>query len=296
MSFSLDAKLEILALQIKKPCCRRAFISGILFGGAEANQEDVSLTVEGTEAAEISAKMIREQFGRETLPEKIGRGRMLLAFSSKSASEFMHGCRRMQADFSKLFKCDECLCAFLRGVFVGGGTVSAPDKKDYHLEIKCRGVENLTELSSLLSDAGYVLTASVRLGRQSLYTKDSDVIEEFLFFLGASKHAFDFMNAKIGHEIKNDINRRTNCETSNIARSTTSAAKHIAAIRYLTERGRLSELGPELEYTAQMRLKYPEMSLLQLGQAMTPAVSKPGLYHRLEKICAYSANLQNKEV
>ncbi len=296
MSFSLETKLEAASFQMKKPCCRRAFISGVLFGGADVSGEDISLYVEGTMLAELSAKMIREQFGREATPEKTGgRGVFLLSFSSKSAGEFLQNCC-LQSDFVKLFKCDECLCAFLRGVFVGGGTVSSPEKKNYHLEIKSRSVENLSALAATLTDVGYTLKTSVRLGKQSLYTKDSGIIEEFLFYIGASKQAFDFMNAKISHEIKNDINRRTNCETSNIARSTASAAKHITAIRYLSDRGRLSELGPELEYTAQMRLKYPEMSLLQLGQTMTPAVSKPGLYHRLEKICAFAENIKSKDL
>ncbi len=296
MSFSLETKLEAASFQMKKPCCRRAFISGVLFGGADVSGEDISLYLEGIALAELSAKMIREQFGREATPEKTGgRGICLLSFSSKSAGEFLQNCR-LQTDLAKLFKCDECLCAFLRGVFVGGGTVSSPEKKNYHLEIKSRSIENLSALAATLTDVGYTLKTSVRLGKQSLYTKDSGIIEEFLFYIGASKQAFDFMNAKISHEIKNDINRRTNCETSNIARSTASAAKHITAIRYLADRGRLSELGPELEYTAQMRLKYPEMSLLQLGQTMTPAVSKPGLYHRLEKICAFAENIKSKEL
>ena len=296
MSFSLEIKSELALAQMKKPCCRRAFISGVLIGGAEVSGEDIALCVMGSDLAELCAKMIREQFGRDTAPEKIGRGQLLLSFSSKSASEFLQHARRLQADFFKLQKCAECKCAFLRGVFVGGGTVSSPARKDYHLEIKSRALENLSELSAFLSEEGYFLQTSSRLSKQTLYTKNSGVIEEFLFYIGASKHAFDFMNAKISHEIKNDINRRTNCETSNIARSTASAAKHISAIRFLQDRGRLSELGPELEYTAQMRLRYPEMSLLQLGQVMTPAVSKPGLYHRLEKICAFAENVKNRDV
>ena len=46
-----------------------------------------------------------------------------------------------------------------------------------------------------------------------------------------------------------------------------------------------------------MRLENPEISLVQLGQMMTPTVSKPGLYHRLEKICAIAdgLGLKNKE-
>lgn len=296
MSFSSEARLESAQFPMKKPCCRRAFISGVLLGGADVSGEDISLYLEGDALAEIAAKLIREQFGRETVPEKMGaRGIRLLPFSSKSAGEFLTAAR-IAFPAEKLIKCEDCTCAFLRGFFVGGGTVSAPEKKNYHLEMKSRSKENLSDLLPLFESVNAVMKISTRLGRQTLYSKDSGVIEDFLFYIGASKQAFEFMNEKISHEIKNDINRRTNCETSNIARSTASAAKHIAAIRYLAERGRLSELGPDLEYTAQMRLKYPEMSLVQLGQAMTPAVSKPGLYHRLEKICAFTETIKNKEV
>ncbi len=296
MSFSFEAKLEAVQFPMKKPCCRRAFISGVLLGGADVSGEDVSLYIEGAETAEFAAKLIKEQYGRETVPEKIGsRGVRLLAFSSKSAGTFLQSTR---IAFSKeqLLKCDECRSAFLRGIFVGGGTVSTPETMNYHLELKSRVKENLSDLVGLFeTEEGKYFSVSTRLGKQSLYSKDSDFVQEFLFFIGASKHGFEFMNAKISHEIKNDINRRTNCETSNIARSTASAAKHIAAIRFLSERGRLSELGPDLEYTAKMRLQFPEMSLVQLGQAMTPTVSKPGLYHRLEKICAFAETIQKKE-
>lgn len=295
MSFSLEAKIEASAFLMKKPCCRRAFINGVLLSGADVCDNTVSLYVESQAVAEICSHIIKDQFGREAEPEKTGgRGIMLLQFASKSAAEFLHSSKHL--DTSKMFKCSECHSAFLRGIFVGGGTVSEPGKKNYHLEIKSRTKSDLSELVDICSEAGFEFKISTRLGKQSMYVKDSGTIGDFLFYIGANKQAFDFMNAKISHEIKNDINRRTNCETSNIARSTTSAAKYITAVKYLSERGRLSELGPELEYTAKMRLKYPEMSLVQLGQEMTPAVSKSGLYHRLEKIYAFSENLKNKEI
>lgn len=296
MSFSSEAKLEAIRFPMKKPCCRRAFISGVLLGGADVGGEDVSLYVEGEETADFAAKLVKEQYGRETVPVRIGaRGVRLLSFSSKSAASFLEGARSSFCA-EQLLKCEECRSAFFRGLFVGGGTVSTPETMNYHLEMKSRSKENLSDLVGLFeTEEGKRFLISTRLGRQSIYSKDSDFVQEFLFFIGASKHGFAFMNAKIGHEIKNDINRRTNCETSNIARSTASAAKHIAAIRFLSERGRLSELGPDLEYTAKMRLKFPEMSLVQLGQTMTPTVSKPGLYHRLEKICSFADTVQKKE-
>ncbi len=295
MSFSLEAKIEAAAFAMKKPCCRRAFINGVMIMGADVCDDTVSLYVESEAVAEICTHIIKEQFGRETEPQKVGgRGIMLLQFASGSASKMLKALPSI--DVAKSYKCAECQSAFLRGIFVAGGTVSEPQKKDYHIEFKSRMISDFSYLSAIFSDAGFELKASTRLGKESLYAKDSGTIGDFLFYIGANKQAFDFMNAKISHEIKNDINRRTNCETSNIARATASAAKHITAIKYLLERGRLSELGPELEYTANMRLKYPEMSLVQLGQTMTPAVSKPGLYHRLEKIYVFSETLKNKEI
>ena len=280
---------------MKKPCCRRAFINGVLISGAEICDDTVSLYVESEAVAEICSHIIKDQFGRDTVPEKTGgRGIMLLQFTSKSAVEFLKAADNI--DITKVIKCPECQSSFLRGIFVSGGTVSEPGKKNYHLEVKSRIKSDLSELADICSEFGFEFKISTRLGKQSMYVKDSGTIGDFLFYIGANRQAFDFMNAKISHEIKNDINRRTNCETSNIARATTSAAKYINAIKYLSEHGRLSELGPELEYTAKMRLKYPEMSLVQLGQSMTPAVSKPGLYHRLEKIYAFSENIKNKEV
>ncbi len=295
MSFSLDTKIEASQFPMKKTCCRRAFINGILLTSAEECGGEVTLYIEGVELANTCAKLIGEQFGREAEIDKGGRDVFLVRFSSKSASGFLNE----DADsFSllKYVKCPECSAAFLRGIFVGGGTVNEPNKKNYHFEIKCRTDKKISAADTAFSDNGFELKASKRFEKQSLYSKDSDFIGDFLFFIGANKHAFDFMNAKISHEIKNDINRRTNCETSNIARSTASAAKHIAAIKFLVEHGRLSELGTELEYTARMRIEQPEMSLVQLGQAMTPPVSKSGLYHRLEKICAYSESIKTKEV
>ena len=295
MSFSSEAKAEAVQFPMKKPCCRRAFINGVLLGGADVGGEDISLYIDGAETADIASKLIKEQFGRDAVPTRIGaRGVRLLAFSSKSASSFLESTRE-SFSVDQVFRCEECRSAFFRGLFVGGGTVSTPQSMNYHLEIKSRTKENLGEFIDMFEAEGKHFLRSVRLGKESIYSKDSDFIQEFLFYIGASKHGFDFMNAKIGHEFKNDANRRTNCETSNIARATATAAKHITAIRFLSDHGRLSELGPELEYTAKMRLRFPEMSLAQLGQSMTPTVSKPGLYHRMEKICAYAENIQKKE-
>lgn len=295
MSFSLETKTGAIAWQMKKPCCRRAFINGVLLCAAELSDSEVTLYLEGQDIVEFCAKIIREQFGRDAAVEKGVRGVLLVQFSSKSAAEFLRSAMD-KIDTAKIIKCDECVSSFVRGLFVGGGTVNSPHGKNYQVEIKSRLRVDFGTVVDILSDADLPFKVSDRFENPSIYLKSSAKIEDFLFYIGANKQAFDFANARISHEIKNSINRRTNCETSNIARATSSAAKHIAAIKFLVERGRLSELGSELEYTARMRLEHPEMSLSQLGQTMTPTVSKPGLYHRLEKICVFSENIKSKEV
>ncbi len=293
MSFCAEVKAEALGVQIKKSCCRRAFIVGTLFLGSVVQDDAIVLHAGSAAQAEVFAKLISEQFGRTCAVQKGKRsGTALLSFESHTARLVLQ--QAEQAGFSGLLKCPECAAALTRGFFIGGGTMNSPDKQ-YHLELKARMRPELGSISAQMAACGFSFKTSYRLGVETLYMKENAGIEDFLFFIGANRQAFAFMNAKIGHELKNEVNRRSNCDTSNIARSTAASAKQIAAIRFLMEHGGVSELGPELEYTARMRLLHPEMSLLQLGQIMVPAVSKPGLYHRLEKIRAYAENMLKKE-
>ena len=124
----------------------------------------------------------------------------------------------------------------------------------------------------------------MRGSETSLYIKDSAEIEDFLAFIGAAKASLDFMNAKISKDVRNGINRLTNCETANIDKASTAAAVQLEAIRTLTERGELEKLPQELRETAIARLENPELSLNELKRILDPPVSKSGLHHRLKKL------------
>lgn len=294
MSFSSDSRLEAATLPIKKVCCRRMFIYGVLFSGADFDGEIISLYVDGAEIADVCAKLISEQFGRTSEPVSVGaRARYLLQFSSPGARQLFLN-REDPSRFFDAMKCEECKAAWIRGAFVGGGTVNSPDK-NYHLEIKSRYGFSLTPVAELSKTCGIAFHSSVRLGQPTIYLKSSGMISDFLFFIGAQRQGFAFMNEKIEHEIKNDINRKTNIETSNISKSVATARRHLAAITFLDMHGRLSELAPDLSETARFRMAHPDVSLAQLGMMMTPTVSKAGLFHRFEKITAYAKSVGYKE-
>ena len=65
-----------------------------------------------------------------------------------------------------------CSRAFLRGVFLGGGTMSSPDKA-YHIEIPCRDGEAQQTTARCMQRVGLPVHYSTRRGRSYMYLKQA---------------------------------------------------------------------------------------------------------------------------
>jgi DNA-binding protein WhiA len=55
-------------------------------------------------------------------------------------------------------------------------------------------------------------------------------------------------------------------------------------VEYLTDHLGLGMLPKDLSETARMRLDYPDLSLKELGEMMSPPLGKSGMNHRLKKL------------
>jgi DNA-binding protein WhiA len=64
-----------------------------------------------------------------------------------------------------------------------------------------------------------------------------------------------------------------------------AAVKQVEDIKYLQKVLGLENLPQNLEEMALIRLAYPEEPLKDLGEHLSPPVSKSGVNHRLRKIC-----------
>ncbi len=74
------------------------------------------------------------------------------------------------------------------------------------------------------------------------------------------------MEVKIYKDMRNKVNRVTNCETANIEKTVTAAMQQIEDINLiLRERGE-GALEDDLRELAFLRLQNPEMSLRELGK------------------------------
>lgn len=182
-------------------------------------------------------------------------------------------------------KCKTCLTCFLKGVFVGYGSVNSPEK-GHHLEIKTPGKPEADELAAVLSEAGFDGKISKRRTKNIVYFKDGDTIFGFLSYIGAGKYAFDFLEAIIEKQVRNDCNRKTNFDTANMQKTANASKIQLEAINYFYDSGKIDSLSDVLKVTAELKHENPSLSLYELAEIHNPPITKSCVNHRLSKIIA----------
>ena len=94
-------------------------------------------------------------------------------------------------------------------------------------------------------------------------------------------------------------NRLNNCEQANVDKVIATASTQIRWINTIKEVGGLDLLDEKTKEAAIYRLKYPEASLLELGEIITIETGKPitksGLHHRFRKIKQLAERIHKKD-
>lgn len=281
MSFSSVQKDAIVSQHYKSACCRRSILCGVLFAKANLfSDNSISIHIERKNVADFVARLIKEFYSSrvDVSREQHGGRYYNLTFVSRSASEYVSNIENAEL---LVEKCQFCFASFLRGVFLASGKISDPQKQ-YSLEFSL-GNRSLI-FADFLAEYGIVPLISYKKSETVVYFKNSSMIEEFCATAGLNQAVFAVLNSKAEGEIKQNINRRINCETNNIAKAVNAAAKQIDIISKLEKMNLLSSLPEELEQTARLRLEHADLSLSQLSSIAIPPISKSGLSHRLNKI------------
>ena len=103
------------------------------------------------------------------------------------------------------------------------------------------------------------------------------------------------MTAKMEKDLRNDVNRRLNCDTANVDKAIGAAMEHMEAIRKLRQAEKLEDLPEKMKETIRLRERYPELTLSELAQEFDPPVTKSCLNHRLRKVLELARGLESKE-
>lgn len=173
--------------------------------------------------------------------------------------------------------------ALIRGIFLGSGSVNNPENK-YHLEMILSTQESANIIKELLEKAEIHLKEMKRKSGFSLYLKEGEEISKLLAFIGANSAVLKFEEIRVLRDMKNNINRKVNCETANLSKTITAAVKQINAIQKLQKEGKFENLPDSLKEIAILRLENPDASLIELGQMLKEPIGKSGVNHRLKQI------------
>lgn len=176
-----------------------------------------------------------------------------------------------------------CKAAFLRGAFLGAGSVSEPGSPA-HLEIYSNSEAFLEALQETAADLDLALAMNRRKRNPAVYSKNLGTIADFLIKTGAHRAALRFEERSIVSSVRSDANRRANCDQANAARCSRAAARQIQAIRSLQGWQGWRTLSPRLHEVAELRLKYPSATLQDIGRRARPPLSKSAVNHRLRRL------------
>jgi cell division protein WhiA len=182
-----------------------------------------------------------------------------------------------------LLKRECCRRSYLRGAFLGGGSVNSPEG-NYHLEIITNNEDHSSGICELINKYGLNAKNSSRKNWFVVYLKESEQIVELLNIMGAHKALLNFENVRIMKDMRNKVNRLVNCETANLNKTVNAAFRQIENIKILADTIGLDKLPASLREIAEVRLEYPDESLKELGEMLEPKVGKSGVNHRIRKL------------
>lgn len=175
-----------------------------------------------------------------------------------------------------------CRAAYLRGALLAAGSVSAPPSP--HLEVRSESRTGAEAVAAAAAAEGAELRVVERGDHALAYAKGIDRIAGVLAAAGANDAALALQERAVVGATKARANRLANADHANLVRTGRAAHAQLEAVRRLERARRLEELSPPLREIAQLRLKYPSLSLRELGQKCKPATSKATTHRRLRTL------------
>ena len=175
-----------------------------------------------------------------------------------------------------------CRAAYVRGAFLGGGSLSAGQSP--HLELRSASLAAAELLVEVASRSGIRLGVLERENHAAAYAKSWDGIESLLALAGASETVLALEERAVLASARGEANRLANADHANVVRTTRAARPQLEAARRLQSEGRLERLPLELREAAELRLRNPGHSLRELAARADPPASKAAIHRRLRRI------------
>lgn len=312
MSFSSNLKEELSKVSTKnKECCRRAELLGFLITCCKVLKNEDEFLLKMVTESEASIRRVYNAFnsiygvvpqtniekrieGKESLLELIVSDKETL--KTLFTSSYINVDVKLQivvAANNDLKERECCMRSFLRGVFMGSGSVSDPNTSN-HLEMVLDNIENANFINSVLTNLD--INAKIMKRKKSIviYMKDAESISTFLILIGSNKTALAYEEIRTLKNYNNYRNRMDNCETANWDKTATAASNQQKDILDIKNAKQFEKLPEKLRQVANLRIKYPMAGLEEIGNMLEPKLSKAGVSHRFKKINEFAEEIRKK--
>lgn len=291
MSFSKKVKEELADLWSNQKHCRKSELVAMFHYGGQIGRLDSDCYTIGFHSE--NELVLKKGFTLLSKAFNIKTGKNL---TEKELFAFLEQVNKVEEEtLEHITNRICCKRAFIRGAFLAVGSMSDPEK-GYHLEFVCEEEEQAKLLHNVIASFDIETKVVERKDHYVVYVKEGTAIVDLLNVMEAHISLMELENLRILKEMRNSINRRVNCETANINKTVSAAAKQVEDIRYIEAKKGLNFLPDSLYEMALVRLEHPDAALKELGELLVPPVGKSGVNHRLRKISEYADRLREKDV
>ena len=298
-SFATEVKNEVARLVDENSCCKIAELAALLRMGAVMTMGGnrslgINFTTENAAVARRTLTLLKAS-GEVRTEVMVSRARRLKKHNSYCVRVIpslvvsdllaklglMHGDTLNVGSDSAILRKHCCRHAYLRGAFLGGGSVNRPEGS-YHLELVTGSEVFAQLLLSLCRKFDLPVGLSERKNDYIVYIKESDAIMDFLAIIGAENALVEFEVARNLKEVRNQVNRLVNCETANLQKTANASVRQMEHIKLIKAKLGFDSLPEPLQEVAVVRLSHPDASLKELAEVLH--ISKSGINHRLRKL------------
>ena len=306
MAFARDVKLELGKVMPPALHCRRAELSGVLFGAgvfeiASGGRMDVRVSLALPATARHVLALLKPMGVRASLrtvrSAPVGLRYELVIGDEARDLQLLNELGVLSDELlvqltvpRRVVESRCCRVAFVRGLFLGCGSISAPGAP-VHVEFTMENAALAEQVCVLLARLGLQFKLAARDRNIACYSKRSQTGADLLAVLGAHEACLRWVEHAVLGAVRESANRAANCDQANARRAAAAAERQAAAARRLMGSPAWASLPGSLRMVAELRLRYPYLSLLELAGRARPPLSKSAVNHRLRRLSALAGEL-----
>ncbi len=308
-SYASDVKKELTSLQVHPEHAKAELAAFLRMNGVlnlHDHQFSLDITTENPAIARRIFTLIKVAFGIEPLlivsrKMKLKKNNQYLVRLQQNVQEILQALQIWDPAKGlitripdRIMTSREGAMSYLRGAFLAGGSVNNPETSRYHLEIYSTYEDHNLDLAKLMNKFFYLnAKATKRRSGYIVYLKEAEKIGDFLHIVGALNAMLSFEDLRIMRDMRNSVNRLVNCDTANLKKTATAAAKQVEDIQLIDRERGIDSLPEKLQLLAHFRLENPELSLKEVAEKLPDGpISKSGVNHRFKKLREIADNLR----